>query len=540
MEINRSLKTYSSVIARRFAAKVSAQVQETFVVIEKNVKISPSEARGLIQSCFADLTEELEQYLPYVPASRYPDLELLEQEILAQEKINQLQRRIIAWNFGPDISRKASSYLQKQGISFEIQGDQDQLKLMHGFTQALIEEQRYFQHRLRSPLAAYHAQNSIFQIPEPQNFSVNQPSGPTPGFEGVTVRQAVADYLKAKEKSWIAKTHNARVWQLGYLVEFLGEGKRLSDVMPADILEYRKKLIALRAKHGQGKSLGFFEKLTDNDSARIKNKTARLIYEPTQAFFRWAKSEEGLIAINPAADVKWIAQKITKGVFSRRPYTEAELSILFGSPLFTGCKSKHRRFVHGEHVFKDAKYWIPILGYYTGARLGELVQLHLTDVKLDGDTPYLDLNEKQGLGDKKHIKSSAGVRQIPLHPDVLQLGFGDFVAQRRKWKHPSKRLFSEMKFGTDGQASTEFSKIFARFLDKVGLNEPALTFHSFRHGMADILRDAEIPLYEIDRILGHDSGTMNAQYGNGSSIEVLYASLQKAKFIPSLTDVVGI
>jgi len=57
--------------------------------------------------------------------------------------------------------------------------------------------------------------------------------------------------------------------------------------------------------------------------------------------------------------------------------------------------------------------------------------------------------------------------------------------------------------------------------------------------MADILRDAEIPLYEIDRILGHDSRTMNSKYGKGNSIEVLHASLQKAEFVPSLVAVVG-
>jgi len=218
------------------------------------------------------------------------------------------------------------------------------------------------------------------------------------GFQGPTVSQAVGDYLATKEKSWIAKTHKARVWQLGYLVEFLGKGKRLGEVKPADIREFRKRLPKLRAKHGQGKSLGFFEKLTDNENAQIKNKTARLIYEPALAFFRWAKSEEGLITVNPAEDIRWITQKIPKGEPARRPYTEAELLTLFRSPLFIGCKSKHRRFSLGEHVFKDAKYWIPILGYYTGARLGELVQLHVTDVKLDGDTPYLDLNEKQGVG----------------------------------------------------------------------------------------------------------------------------------------------
>jgi len=77
-------------IARQLAAKVSAQVQETFVVIENNVKISPLEARELIQSCFVDLADGVDQHCPLVPTSDYPDLEVLEQETLAQDKINEL------------------------------------------------------------------------------------------------------------------------------------------------------------------------------------------------------------------------------------------------------------------------------------------------------------------------------------------------------------------------------------------------------------------------------------------------------------------
>jgi len=67
MEVNRSLKTYSSVIARRLAAEVSAQVQETFEVIDKNSEISPTEARNLLQACFQDLSVAIDQGQPLVP-----------------------------------------------------------------------------------------------------------------------------------------------------------------------------------------------------------------------------------------------------------------------------------------------------------------------------------------------------------------------------------------------------------------------------------------------------------------------------------------
>lgn len=529
LEVNRSLKTYSSVKARKLAAIVSAQLQETFEVIEKNTEITPAEARNLLQFCFRDFCKDIDQDQPFVPETNFSEIEILEQRAMAQCRINALQEQSDRCNFKPDISKIAHEFLRNRNINFELLNEKQQLKLQYGITEVLIEQQNYFLHRLNSPLGPYEAANPLFRISEHiVLLETNQTSiakAPT----GITVAQAVSDYLDAKKDAWITKTHKARIWQLGYLIEFLGPEKRLVTVSPNDIRSYRKELTKLRAKHGQGKSLGFFEKLTDNKDFQVKNKTARLIYEPTQAFFRWAKSEEGLIESNPAESVKWMAQKSSKASEGRRPFKEAELRTLFDSPLYTGCKSKHRRFLPGDNIIKDAKYWIPILGYYTGARLGELVQLHIDDVKLDGSMPYLDFNENKGSGDKKHIKTHAGVRQVPLHPDLLSLGFDKFVGKRQKLKDPSRRLFSEIKFGCDGQASTEFSKIFARTMDKVGLTDPTLTFHSFRHGVEDAYRNAFQPQYVIDSIMGHSDGKVSSLYGEGSSLQAKYQAIKNMK-----------
>jgi len=138
----------------------------------------------------------------------------------------------------------------------------------------------------------------------------------------------------------------------------------------------------------------------------------------------------------------------------------------------------------------------------------------------------------RGWGDKKHIKSNAGVRQIPLHPDLRNLGFMDFVEKRKKWKAPSRRLFSEIKFGSDGQASTEFSIIYARLLDKIGLTDRRLTFHSFRHGAEDAFRNASQPQYVIDSIMGHNDGKISSLYGDGPSLEVKMKAI-KAMILPA-------
>jgi integrase len=131
-------------------------------------------------------------------------------------------------------------------------------------------------------------------------------------------------------------------------------------------------------------------------------------------------------------------------------------------------------------ILRDAWYWIPILGYLTGARLGELVQLHVSDIHLEGTVPFIEITDANGgplgSGEEKHVKSSAGLRKVPLHPVLLALGFPEFVRGRRDDRRARKRLFYEVAYGADGQASTVFSKWFARLLDKVGLSDPALVF----------------------------------------------------------------
>ena len=83
------------------------------------------------------------------------------------------------------------------------------------------------------------------------------------------------------------------------------------------------------------------------------------------------------------------------------------------------------------------------------------------------------------------------------------------------------RLFPEIKFGADKQASTVFSKWFGRLLDSAQITDPAVVFHSFRHGIEDALRNGLQQQYIIDQIMGHSSSAISAQYGDGANLSVL-------------------
>lgn len=532
-EIVRSLKTCSIRVARLRSALLTALVMEAFDVI-KTTEMTTDDARKLVQSCFADIIAEQESLGAYVVTSNEPELELHEQACMSQERASALRHQIAVSRFDREVMNRVRAATTRHGFGMHELSEARVKDIAEGVARALVEQQRLFQLRLHDRLVPFTPEDPLFQ---PIGASLSR-SESLPAYKGPSLGDAVAKYLQSYRDVWKLKTYKARTWQLGYLVEFLGAERPLASIKSADIRQYRDALLTLRANHGFEPSQGFTAKQTSNPQARIQPKTAELIFQPIKTFFKWAVTTEGLIDSNPAQALKVVVKKDKTFVRVRNPFVKADIVRLFSSPLFTGCKSLHRRYAPGQNVYRDAKYWLPILGYLTGARLGELVQLAIEDVKVENGIPYLDINEKALIGgEAKSVKSGAGHRRVPLHPDLLALGFMDFVAKRAKQDKPNVRLFKEIKFGVDGQASTEYSKIFGRLMDSVGLTDPLLVFHSFRHTAEDAFRDAECQPYIIDQIIGHANLTSGGKYGKGAKLPVLAKAVADMQLPVRLTEI---
>lgn len=317
--------------------------------------------------------------------------------------------------------------------------------------------------------------------------------------------------------------------------------RRISQIGPDDMRAYCQGLQRMRRVHHTGCDKSFKGRQTDDESARVDATTVRLHAADAKSMFLWAQ-RHGYCKEPPLAGLVIDLPKKSKGKKGRIPFEASDAVTLFTSPTFTGCAGPRRRFNAGPFFIRDATFWIPILGFYTGARLSELVQLHLSDVFIDGPIPFIDINENNtpgAPGSQKHVKSQAGVRKVPIHADLVDLGFLEFVADRQGHKRAkaTPRLFFEVPYGADGQPSTAFSKRFARMMDRAGLTDPALVFHSFRHTVEDALRNAKEPQYLINRLIGHDENHVSGEYGQGVSLEVAKAAIDGMKLparLPSL------
>ncbi|OYW59615.1 MAG: hypothetical protein B7Z31_05510 [Rhodobacterales bacterium 12-65-15] len=206
----------------------------------------------------------------------------------------------------------------------------------------------------------------------------------------------------------------------------------------------------------------------------------------------------------------------------RLPYSTKQLTAIFSSPIYTGCKSESRRSTPGLSIIRDGKYWIPLVAVYSGLRLGEIVQLLYKDIRTQDGIMYFDITkDDDDEGDDKQIKTQSSYRSVPVHKRLLELGFLDHVSNA-----PSDgRIFADIDQGQDGYYSHNFSKFWGRYVRQIGVFEAKTAFHSFRHNFKDALTNAGVSEVISKALMGHSEGSVHSSYGAGPSLTVLKAAI---------------
>lgn len=238
----------------------------------------------------------------------------------------------------------------------------------------------------------------------------------------------------------------------------------------------------------------------------IAPNTLRSYMVNLSAVCRWAV-ENGYAENNPVVGL--IAER--QNNVKRRAFTKAELERVFGA-------------LQAEREANSARYWVPAVLTFSGARANEIAQLQTADVKDADGVPYLDLTWFDGEGvrsDDKRLKNSASERALPLHPELIAAGFLEFVAQRRE--AGEARLFPELKKSRTLTYTHELSKWWGRHLNSVGLREPALTLHSLRHNFRQDAKSRPALLSEevINGLGGWAAKGEGAKYGDRNSVAMV-------------------
>lgn len=185
----------------------------------------------------------------------------------------------------------------------------------------------------------------------------------------------------------------------------------------------------------------------------------------------------------------------------RKPWSDAELKAFFTLPLFTSYELPKTTFRNGG----DAAYWIPLLGLYTGARVGELAQLRVQDVEETKNGPFIRITEE---AEGATVKTQAGIRRVPLHRELVRLGFMDYVKAMKDAGAVSLWPAYKLRKGKPGGYFSDWVNTFHKAATE---NPNAPVFHELRHTVRSGLHSAKVDRTTIGLLLGHDTGLSAAE-----------------------------
>ncbi|VVP74984.1 site-specific integrase [Pseudomonas fluorescens] len=224
------------------------------------------------------------------------------------------------------------------------------------------------------------------------------------------------------------------------------------------------------------------------------------------AFLNWCKAN-GYITDNPLVGLKVMTGSAKE---ARLSFDQHDLSILLDLDVL---KAESRKY--------PWRYWLPLLGRVTGARLEELCQLRVDDFIQQQGIQCIRIDDSR---EGQNLKNASSRRVLPLHPALIDLGLLQHVESVRATG--ADRLFSELE-AVRGKLGHAPSKWFGRYKTKQGITDPRKTFHSFRHTLIDELRDDGVQDSLIKRIAGHeDSAVTFGIYGSRTPLRAMMEALR--------------
>lgn len=223
------------------------------------------------------------------------------------------------------------------------------------------------------------------------------------------------------------------------------------------------------------------------------SKTARDRLVWVKSLLNYACDDLELISKNPwrGLDIKAHTEA------PRKPWSDESLTKLFNHPIW-----KEGLIPNDTKAGGLAAYWIPLLALYSGARCSELCQLRTNDIKKESGVWMMQIHDGDST---QRIKTIAARRTIPLHDELLRLGFVQYCASIKQgslWPELPKR---------EGKAGGFFSQFFGKLRAELGI-PPSMGLHSFRHSARTNLVCAGVAESVIDRLLGHiNTGSVGAK-----------------------------
>jgi integrase len=213
-------------------------------------------------------------------------------------------------------------------------------------------------------------------------------------------------------------------------------------------------------------------------------------------------------------------QKRKAGGESYGAFTPEEIQTLF--------KALPRDVAPAKHTPETALPWVALVAAYSGARLEEIAQLGVADIRDQeangASIKVIDIHN----GGNNALKNKASARLVPVHSELVHAGFLDYV----KALPQHGPLFPGLtRRASKGKIGARLGEIFRKKLIALGMKRDGLVFHSFRHTVAQRLEAAAVSQTDAARVLGHAvKGMTYGVYSTGPGLKRLAAVIEEVVY----------
>lgn len=529
-EITRSLRTSDRKEAEFIASAERLKVQLEFDSHRRGLSRSPSfqtlrELRGEdIQRLVHGWFYELERNAIQADDSskvRRGSLEHRDMVIELREDMATMQAELAGDNHPSDplwAEKPLRDLLSANGLNAAV-NDESRGKLRRLILRGLIEASRRMQDRASGTI------QTSERDPYFANVDGDLPAPPPKPVSGMKLRELLAQFLgEQSPKNLRSKTLAHYRMVVSRFEEVLGPDTPITDITRQHCITFRDllaKMPANASKRYRGLKLQQVANAAPKEttlSARSVNK----MVESLSALLAYAEDCD-LIRKNYARKLRLS----TDGPKQDRTFNDDQLQTLFAAPVFQTYR------LSGEKNTKNARFWVPLIGLFSGMRQNEICQLYVEDIKSESGIPYFAVREELDDGTPapdKHLKTKNAWRRVPIHPELLRLGFLHLVELKKA--AGAKRVFDELPYSAGENYSDAFQKWFSRLLHQTGVTESKrVTFHGLRHTFRDALRKHDVPKEYAQALGGWDHDTsLSEHYGKGFPLESLKREIAKVAY----------
>jgi integrase len=336
----------------------------------------------------------------------------------------------------------------------------------------------------------------------------------------VTIKQMLEFYVNECNvgEQWAEKTKIEKSDHISLLLEVIGretDVRRITSDKAREVKSILLKYPKNRNKNPQTRGRPLNEIMSMVDLQTLNPQTINKYLQTYGTMFGWAK-RHGFISDNVFE--KLTIKRNKRASVDREAFTGQHIFLILQA--LTEASQKPAR--------KAYQKWGPLIGLYTGARLNEIAQIHLTDIKQSEGIWYFDLNDES---EDKKLKTDASRRLVPVHDKLIMFGLLNHVADLRK--SGAKKLFPDFTYCPKNGWGRSLGRWFNdHFLDELGIKSPSLVFHSLRHTVTNNLMRMDVPESIIQAIIGHTRANMLSRhyFNSGYKLDQIRDAIHKLPY----------